>query len=296
MTHPNEPTEHRKKPDPSRPGRRIRFSFACFAAGALFTAGCGDDSGETKSLLLTGSSTVAPVASDAAERYEEAHPDFRIDVQTGGSSRGIADAGSGLADMGMASRALVSEELESGLEQHSIAMDGVCVIVHEDNPVTNFDKQQLVDIYTGKITDWSAVTDFEGEIVVANKAEGRATQEVFLDYLGLDSADVEADVVVGENQQAIKTVAGNPNAIGYVSIGHGASEAEAGATIKLVSSDGVPATTEAVARGEFPITRPLQIITKGELSPAARAFLDYLQSPEIHDIVDSHLYVPVAAD
>lgn len=266
-------------------------------ATALFVSGCGGEkTDETKSLIITGSSTVAPLVADAAKRFEESHPDYRIDVQTGGSSRGIADAGSGLAAMGIASRALKPEEIESGLTQHRIAMDGVCVIVHKDNPVSGFDKQQLIDIYTGKVSDWKDVGGTPGEIVVANKAEGRATLEVFLEYTGLDSADIHADVVVGENQQAIKTVAGNPNAIGYVSVGHAASEAAAGTPIKPVSCDGVPATTEAVARGDFPITRPLQIITKGELSPAAKAFLDYLKSAEINDLIESHLYVPVASD
>lgn len=267
-----------------------------FALASALLAGCGGGPDDAKTLLLTGSSTVAPVATDAAERFEADHPGYRIDVQTGGSSRGIADAGSGLAAFGMASRALKQEEIDSGLVQHRIAMDGVCVIVHKDNPVADLGKEQLVAIYTGEASNWKAFGGPDAEIVVANKAEGRATLEVFLEYAGLDSADIQADVVVGENQQAIKTVAGNPHAIGYVSIGHGASEAEAGTPIKLVGCDGVPATTEAVAKGDFPITRPLQVVTKGEPSPAARAFLDYLKSSEINDIITSHLYVPVATD
>lgn len=258
---------------------------------AILLAGCGGEpSAET--LTLTGSSTVAPLVVDAAKRYEESHPGVRIDVQTGGSSRGIADARSGLADLGMISRALKAGE--SDLTAHRIAMDGVCVIIHRDNPVTDLDKQQLIDIYTGKVTDWSALGGAGGEIVVASKAGGRATLEVFLHYTGLDSADIKAGVVVGENQQAIKTVAGNPAAIGYVSIGTAASEAEVGTPIRLVACDGVPATSAAVADGSFPITRPLQIISKGQPSPAARGFLDYLMSSEINDLVETHLYVPIA--
>lgn len=261
----------------------------------FLSAGCGgENSTETQTITLTGSSTVAPLIADAARRYENHHPGVRIDVQTGGSSRGIADTESGLADMGMASRTLKREE--SDLTAHRIAMDGVGVILHRDNPVSNLEKLQLIDIFTGKITHWNAVGGTDGEIVVANKAEGRATLEVFLGYTGLDSADIKAAVIVGENQQAIKTVAGNSQAIGYVSIGAAASEAEAGTAIKLVGCDGIPATTEAVARGEFPITRPLQIISRGELSPAAQGFLDYLKSAAIHDLIETHLYVPVTAN
>lgn len=264
--------------------------LALLAAGVL--SACGDSPEAPQTILLTGSSTVAPLAADAAKRYESSHPGVRVDVQTGGSSRGIADAQSGLADMGMASRALKPEE--SALAEHKIAMDGVCLIVHRDNPLANLTKQQAIDIYTGKIENWSALGGADSEIVVANKAEGRATLEVFLGYTGLDSADIKADVVVGENQQAIKTVAGNPAAIGYVSIGAAASEAGAGTPIKLVASDGVEATAAAVADGTFPITRPLQIITSGKISPAAQGFLDFLKSAAIDDLVQSHLYVPVS--
>jgi phosphate transport system substrate-binding protein len=194
--------------------------------------------------------------------------------------------------MGMISRALKPEESE--LASHLVAMDGVCVIVHRDNPVVGLSRQQLVEIYTGKVTDWGEAGGAAGPITVANKAEGRATLEVFLAYTGLDSADVKADVVVGENQQAVKTVAGNPGAIGYVSVGTAAAEAAAGTPIKLVSCDDVAASTETVARGEFPITRPLLLVTKGEPSPEAKAFLDYMTSAQVRDIVEKHLYVPVA--
>lgn len=259
---------------------------------AVFLSACSGSKKDAQSVTLTGSSTVAPLVADAAKRYEVDHPGVRIDVQTGGSSRGIADVQSGLADLGMISRPLKPEE--SALSEHRIAMDGVCLIVHADNPLPALSKQQVIDIYTGKITEWSAVGGAGGKLVIVNKAEGRATLEVFLGYTGLDSADIEADVIVGENQQAVKTVAGNPAAIGYVSIGTAASEASAGTPIRLVASDGIAATTTAVADGSFPITRPLQIVTSGDLSPTAQAFLDYLKSPAIDDLVAKHLYVPLS--
>lgn len=267
------------------------YTLITISVASLFAISC-QDSAQDERITLTGSSTVAPVVADAAKAYEASHPKYRIDVQTGGSSRGIADAKSGLADMGMISRALKEEE--SDLTAHRIAVDGVCVITHNTNPIENLTRTQLIDIYTGKISNWKDVGGPAQEIVVVNKAAGRATLEVFLDYVGLDSADVQADVVAGENQQAIKTVAGNESAIGYVSIGAAASEADAGTAIKLVSCDGVPASTASVASGEFPITRPLQVVTMGEVSPAAAAFLEYLKSSQINDIIESHLYVPIS--
>ena len=257
---------------------------------SLFLASCSGDTGT--SLVITGSSTVAPLIADVAKRFEETHPGVKIDVQAGGSSRGIADAISRLADFGMISRDLKADE--AGLTAHRLAIDGVGVIVHRDNPLNDLSRQQLVDLYTGKIAKWSQFGGADEEILVASKAGGRATLEVFLAYTGLDSADIVADVVVGENQQAIKTVAGDPNAVAYVSIGAATSEAEAGTPIKLVSCEGIAATTATVADGTFPITRPLQLVSKGDLSPLAREFLDYASSPANHDLIESQLYVPVA--
>lgn len=266
-----------------KPRLEIAVAFALFV---LVLSSCSQEKEDT--LVVTGSSTVAPVLADAAKRYEESHPGIRIDVQAGGSSRGIADARSGLADLGMISRDLKEEE--SDLVALRFAMDGVGVIVHRDNPVEGFSREELIDIYTGKAARWSD----GAKIVVANKAEGRATLEVFLEFTGLDSADLRADVIVGENQQAIKTVAGNAHAIAYVSIGAAASESASGTPVKLVRCDGVEATSENVAAGLFPIVRPLQVVHRREPTQATAAFLDYLRSPQIHDLIESHLYVPVA--
>ena len=267
---------------------RIALLFPVIAIALVSCS--GKKSAET--IVLTGSSTVAPLVADAALRFEAAHPDRRVEVQTGGSSRGIADALYGRATFGMISRELKPDE--AALTAHRIAVDGVGVIVHRDNAVSNFTREDLINIYTGKISNWKTLGGKDAPITVANKAEGRATLEVFLEYTGLDSADIVASVVVGENQQAIKTVVADPNAIAYVSIGAAASEAAAGTPVKLANCNGIAPTTENVAAGKFPIMRPLQLVTRGDLSPVAREFLDFLTSPENRDLIESHLYVPLA--
>ena len=116
------------------------MKYAPLFLAILLLVGCdrqpsdaGADAGPQGKLTLTGSSTVAPLAGELAKRYESLHPGVRIDVQTGGSSRGIADARRGTADIGMASRAL--KPGEEDLAAHTIALDGITVIVHKDNPV-----------------------------------------------------------------------------------------------------------------------------------------------------------------
>ena len=253
----------------------------------------GDDStAGTRKLILTGSSTVAPLAAEIGKRFESLHPGVRVDVQTGGSSRGIADARRELADIGMASRALKSQEED--LHAFTIARDGVCVIVHRDNQVGELTNEQVIGIYTDKINNWQEVGGRDEPITVVNKAEGRATLEVFLHYFKLKSPEIQADVVIGDNEQGIKTVAGNPNAIGYVSIGTANFDSQNGVPIKLLPAGGVKATTDNLANDSFPISRPLNLVTKAVPEGLAKEFIEFAQSDQVHDLIKELYFVPIA--
>lgn len=243
-------------------------------------------------LVITGSSTVAPLALEIAKRFEKQNSGVRVDVQSGGSSRGMADARSGLADIGMVSRALKPEE--NDLTAHTIAMDGVGIILHRDNPVQSLTDQQIKAIYSGSITNWKAVGGKDARITVVNKAEGRSTLELFLHHFALKNSAIKAQVVIGENQQGIKTVAGNPGAIGYVSIGSAEYEAGQGTPIKLLPMEGVVATVISVRDGRFPLSRPLNLVTKGEPSGLTKRFIDFARSGAIHDLVEAQFFVPLA--
>ncbi|MFQ5877040.1 MAG: phosphate ABC transporter substrate-binding protein [Acidobacteriota bacterium] len=242
-------------------------------------------------LVLTGSSTVAPLAAEIGRRFESLHPGVRVDVQTGGSSRGIADARRGLADIGMVSRAL--KEGERDLFAFTIARDGVCIIVHGSNPLTSLADDQVVDIYRGRIGNWREVGGPDARITVVNKAEGRSTLELFLSYFRLRSADIEAHVVVGDNEQAIKTVAGNPHAIGYVSIGTAEYDATHGVPVKLLPVGGIAPSVENVRNGSFPLSRPLNLVTRALPVGLVEVFIEFARSPDARDIVRSQYFVPV---
>ncbi len=243
-------------------------------------------------LVLTGSSTVAPLVAEIGKRFESKHSGVRVDVQSGGSSRGISDARQGVADIGMVSRALKPEEKD--LKASSIARDGVTVILHKDNPVPSLNDKQVVDIYTGKVTNWKQVGGKDGAITVVNKAEGRSTLELFTQYFKLKNTDVKAQVVIGDNEQGIKTVAGNPNAIGYVSIGSAENSVADGESIKLLPVGGVAATTANVQNGTFPISRPLNLVTKTEPQGLAKEFINFAQSQQVNDIVKKQNFVVVS--
>lgn len=242
-------------------------------------------------LILSGSSTIAPLAGEIGKRFESLHPGVRIDVQSGGSSRGIADARRGTADIGMASRALKPEE--SDLVAHTIALDGVAVILHRDNPVAALAEDDVVGIYTGKTGNWSRIGGIDAPITVVNKAEGRSTLELFLAHFKLAAEAIRPSIVIGDNLQGILTVAGDPNAIGYVSIGTAEHEASSGRAIKLMAMAGIAPTVANVRNGSFPLSRPLNLVTRGPLSPLAQAFIDYAASSAVTDVVEAQYFVPI---
>lgn len=243
-------------------------------------------------LILTGSSTVAPLATEIGKRFESEHPDVRVDVQTGGSSRGIADVRNGVADIGMVSRRLKEEETD--LQGFAIARDGIGIILHQDNPVKSLSNQQIIDIYTGKIDNWQQVGGKNAAIAVVNKAEGRSTLELFLDYFQLENSQIEASAVIGDNQQGIKTVAGNPNAIGYVSIGTAEFSINNNIPIKLLPLNDIAATTENIQNKTFPLSRPLNLITKTQPQGLDKTFIEFAQSPQVHDLVQNQDFVPIS--
>jgi phosphate transport system substrate-binding protein len=129
---------------------------------------------------------------------------------------------------------------------------------------------------------------------VVNKAEGRSTLELFLEHFGLEGTDVQADTVIGDNEQGIKTVAGDPNSVGYVSIGTAEYNAADGVPIKLLPAGGIEASTENVRNGTFPISRPLNLVTESQPEGLRKEFIDFAQSNDVQDLVEEQFFVPVA--
>ena len=240
-------------------------------------------------LVLSGSSTVAPLALEIGKRFEKRNPGIRVDVQAGGSSRGIADARRGLADIGMVSRALMPQK--NDLTPYTIALDGLGIILHRDNPVASLSHDQIKAIYTGRTTNWRAVGGKDAPITVVNKAAGRGTLKVFLHHFQLKNSAIKPDIIIGDNQQGIKTVAGNPGAIGYVSVGAAEFETARGTPIRLLPMEGVTASVENVRNGSFPLTRPLNLVTHGQISPLARRFIDFAQSEAVDDLIQAQYFI-----
>lgn len=269
---------------------RCMRSIGLAAAGLAALALSNAIAQERRTITITGSSTIAPIMLEMAKAYEQKTPGTRIDVQTGGSSRGIADARSGKADIGMVSRAPKSGE--DDLDWTLVANDGLAIIVHATNPVAELTNDQIRAIYRNEVDDWGKVGGKPGPITRVHKAEGRSTQELFLKFFKLENPEVRPQAIVGDNMQGVQTVAANPSAVGYVSIGTAETAAADGVPIRLLPYNKVAATVANVENGSYPLLRQLNLVTKEPIAPYIKAFLDFATSKAAVPFIKEQAFVP----
>ena len=255
--------------------------------GGLSAADRGAPEGR---LLLTGSSTMSPLMTAIGKRFESLHPGVRVEVLSGGSGRGIADIRQGKADIGMASHALTDKD--GDLYGFPIARDGVCVILHRDNPVRSLSDRQVADIYTGRIANWKMAGGRAAPIAVYNAREGYGSVELFTRYFNLRYDAIKAKQLVGDNPSRIRAISENPDAIAYVSVGEAERRSQAGDPIKLLPAGGVAATSRNISNGNFPISRPLTLVTKSLPTGLAKEFIEFSLSSQVMDLILTHDFVP----
>jgi phosphate transport system substrate-binding protein len=239
-------------------------------------------------LVLTGSTGMEPLLREIGKRFDAAHPDVRVDVQGGGSTRGVTDVRQGLADIGMVARPLKPDE--TSLHATAIARDGVCFIVNRANPVTTLSDDQIVQIYTRSVSSWKPVGGAEETITLIHMAEGRALLQLFLDHFKLKSTQIRADAVIMESEQGIQAVAARPGAIAYVSCSRVQSVGE-NMPIRVLPSAGIAPTPEHVRDGTYPLSRPLNLITRDTPSGPVKDFIDFARSDAVADLVQKYHYI-----
>jgi phosphate transport system substrate-binding protein len=244
---------------------------------------------EERRLTVAGSSTIQPVMEVVAQTWEKSHPHDQIDVQGGGSGVGVSSARSGLADIGMVSRDLSAEEAD--LVSTSIGLDGIAMIVHASNPLTAITKDQVVKLYADEHATWKAVGGGDKPVTLVTKEEGRSTLELFEKHFDLKGKIARSAVVIGPNGQAIQTVAGDPQALAYVSIGSAAVAESQGTPIHRLALDGVEATVENVRNHSYPLSRTLNLATKGAPTGFAKELVDFVLSDEGQAIVEAQDFV-----
>lgn len=247
---------------------------------------------ETNRLLITGSSTMAPVVSEIAKNFEVLQKNLRIDVQTGGSTRGISDVQRGLSDLGMSSRNLSkNEQLKVGSK--TIALDGVGFLTNSNNPISNLTKSQITKILKGEINNWQELGGNDAKIVFINRAKGRSELELVSDYFKVKNIEFDADLIAGENQEVVKLVSQNINAISYISIGSAEYEIRNSTPLKLIALDGIAASRKEVLERRYPIARPLVLVTSNSMTKTAEQFLEFSLNNESQELFDKNYFIRV---
>lgn len=257
--------------------------------------GCGNSSSNENSeggnvtISISGSTSVGPLMEKLAEKFEADNSNVSIEINQVGSSAGIKDAINGVSEIGMSSRELKSEE-ESQVKATTIAYDGIAIITNNNNPIKNITIDEIKGIYTGQITNWNQIEGGkDAPIVVVSREEGSGTRDAFQEIVGYKSEELIPDAMIANATGAVKeTVAGNDNAIGFVSFEYLDDK------VNIVNVENVEPTAELVKSGEYKISRPFIVVNKeGSLSEEGQKFIDFILSDEGQTIVKDNKAIPV---
>lgn len=271
------------------------YFFAAFIL--LFIQACD----QQESITVSGSTTVLPIISRAAEVFNESENNFNIIVNAGGSGVGINQLGEGKIDIGMTSRDLKKEEIESYPEVEfntiSIGKDAVVPVVSSEiynAGVTTLSLNQIAKIYNGEIGNWKELGGPDKEILCIDKEQSRGTRHVFMKIvMGDKEAEAPgADLVMGSNNEEQTAIVQSDAAIGMLSNAW-LSEDVKGLNIKLDNGKVISPNLQTISSGKFPITRDLFILTNGTPKGNVKAFIDFLLSPEGQEIVEKSGYVRI---
>lgn len=247
---------------------------------------CGSDAeasgnGLSGSVTMAGSTSMEKLANAAAESFMAANPGVTVTAEFTGSSAGVEAVTAGSVDIGNASRELKDSEKEAGVVENIVAIDGIAVVVDPANTVAGLTKQQLTDIYTGAVKNWSEVGGEDSVIIVVGREAGSGTRGAFEELLEVEDACAYANELDSTGAVMAK-VASTPGAIGYVSLD------VIDDSVIAVALDGVEPTVENIKGGTYFLSRPFVMATKGEISAqseAVQAWFNYLASEEGKEVI-----------
>jgi phosphate transport system substrate-binding protein len=240
-------------------------------------------------IRITGSSTIFPIIQSAAIPFQE-RTGIRIELQGGGSEKGIAALKTKQAEVIMVSRDLLSSDAD-GLRTHTIGYDGIALIANQAVSTDHVTTRQVIDIFTGKIANWSEITGKNQPISIISKHEGHATKTMFDLFFNLAGRITPEAFLFNSNNESIAMVSSDPNAIAYVSIGAAEHAINLKLRLKILKLNGIAATSENVASGIYPLRRALHLVTLGEPGPEAAGFILFMQGPDGQQYVKQHHFI-----
>ena len=263
------------------------------ADGSNASASTGSQSTGTQlsgTVSTDGSTSMESVIGVLGEQFK-ADTGVSVSYNPTGSGAGIEAVSNGSCDIGLASRALTDEEIAGGLTETVVALDGIAIIVNAENSVTDLTLEQIAQIYTGEVTDWSEFGSDAGTIANIGRESGSGTRDGFESITGTEDTCVLAQEL-NSTGAVIEAVRTTPGAIGYASLS--AVEGQEGITVLTVG--GVAPSEETVLDGTYAIQRPFVFATRTDeaLSDAAQAFFDWATSEDANSLIESAGAVPVA--
>jgi phosphate transport system substrate-binding protein len=271
------------------------------SAGIIMSAlaGCGSNAAKTNSadnklsgsILALGSSALQPLAAEAAKQFKEKNPDADVQVQGGGSGNGLKAVSDGSAQIGNSD---IFAEEKSGidakaLEDHKVCVVGFATVVNPNVKIDNLTKAQLVDIFTGKVTNWKQVGGDDKAIVIINRPSSSGTRATFKKY-ALDGKEEAAGKALTEDNSGtvLKAVADTDGAISYLALSYIKDN-----SIKALKLDGIEPTAANITSGKYPIWSYEHMYTKGAAQGLAKAFIDYMTSDEVKPLITKLGYIPI---
>ena len=242
----------------------------------------GDTAAITGTVSTDGSTSMEKVIGALSESFMGTNSGVTVNYNPTGSGSGITAVQDGTCDIGLSSRALKDEEKSAGLKETILAYDGIAIIVHPDNPVSDLTLEQIAKLYTGEITNWKDVGGNDAEVVLIGREAASGTRDGFESITGTKDACQYRQELTSTGD-VITAVSQNPDAIGYASL------ASVKDTVKALNVGGVTPSEATVKDGSYLVQRPFVLVTvegKG-LSPAAQAFFDYALSADAATIISA---------
>ncbi|MGU3470681.1 phosphate ABC transporter substrate-binding protein PstS family protein [Paenibacillus sp. D51F] len=270
---------------------------------ALTLAACGskaNDNGTNNaaggselsgSILAAGSTAMQPLVEQVSKKFmaDSQYSNITVQVQGGGSGTGLTQVSEGQADIGN-SDIFAGEKFKDAdaakaqeLVDHQVAVVAMATVVNKEVGIDNLTKQQLVDIFTGKITNWKDAGGKDEKIVIVNRPSSSGTRKTFEKYaLGTASQDLPGNIQEDSSGTVKKLVGETPGAIGYLALSY------LDDSVKTIKLDGVDATADNVKSGSYPVWAYEHMYTKGEPNEIVKAFIDYMLSDDVQktDITD----------
>ena len=276
------------------------LALTCAAAMVFGLAACGSAAADTTAadttgaateetadlsgtISMAGSTSMEKLANAAAESFMAKYPGVTVTAEFTGSSAGIEAVTAESVDIGNSSRALKDEEKEAGAVENIVAIDGIAVVTDPANAVSGLTKDQLISVYKGEVKNWSELGGEDAPIVVIGREAGSGTRGAFEELLELEDACTYASEL-DSTGAVIAKVAATPGAIGYVSLD------ALDDTVKALALDDVEATAENIKAGNYFLSRPFVMATKGEISEQSdlvKALFDFIYSDEGSELVKS---------